>query len=71
MYRFIDEHRDRWPVRVLCGALGVSASGYYVWRDRHASARQQRQDALLVEPQGLRWWDVLKWSPEQHGNPRR
>jgi putative transposase len=49
MFRFIDEHRDRWPVRVLCDALGVSASGYYGWRDRPASARQRRQDVLLVE----------------------
>lgn len=45
---FIDEHRDQWPVRVLCDALDVSAAGDYAWRDRPASARQQQQDALLV-----------------------
>jgi transposase InsO family protein len=49
IFRFIDEHRDRWPVRLLCDALGVSPAGYYAWRDRPASARRQRQDALLVE----------------------
>jgi putative transposase len=49
IFRFIDEHRDRWPVRLLCAALDVSAAGYYAWRDRPASARQQRQGALLVE----------------------
>jgi putative transposase len=49
MFRFIDEHRDRWPVRLLCDALGVSPAGYYAWRDRPASDRQQRHDALLVE----------------------
>jgi hypothetical protein len=48
-FRFIDEHRDQWPVRLLCDALGVSSAGYYSWRDRPASARQQRQDALLVK----------------------
>jgi putative transposase len=48
-FRFIDEHHGQWPVRVLCDALGVSAAGYYAWRDRPASARQQRQDTLLVE----------------------
>jgi transposase InsO family protein len=48
-FRFIDAHRDRWPVRLLCDTLGVSPAGYYAWRDRPASARQQRQDALLVE----------------------
>ncbi len=49
MFRFVDEHRDQWPVRVLCDALDVSPAGYYAWRDRAASDRQQRQDALLVE----------------------
>jgi hypothetical protein len=27
-FRFIEDHRDTWPVRVLCAALKVSASGY-------------------------------------------
>ncbi len=48
-FRFIDEHRDRWPVRLLCEALGVSPAGYYAWRGRPASAREQRRDTLLVE----------------------
>jgi transposase InsO family protein len=48
-YRFIEEHREQWPVRLLCDALEVSAAGYYAWRDRPASARQQRHDTLLVE----------------------
>src|SRR6266545_4133150 len=33
-FRCIEDHRDIWPVRVLCGALEVSASGYYAWRGR-------------------------------------
>ena len=49
IFRFIEEHRDRWPVGLLCGALDVSTAGYYAWRDRPAGARQQRRDALLVE----------------------
>src|SRR5262249_34410057 len=48
-YGFIDEHRGRWPVRLLCDVLQVSASGYYTWRQRAASARQRRRDALVVE----------------------
>ena len=47
-FRFIEEHRGQWPVRLLCETLEVSAAGYYAWRDRPASARQQRHDALLV-----------------------
>ena len=49
MFRFIHDHRDQWPVRLLAEALDVSPAGYYAWRDRPASARQERHDALLVE----------------------
>jgi putative transposase len=49
IYRFIEEHRDQWPVRLLCDALDVSPAGYYAWRDRPTSARQQRRGALLVQ----------------------
>jgi putative transposase len=48
-FRFIEEHRDRWPVRLLCETLQVSPAGYYAWRDRPTSARQRRRDRLLVE----------------------
>ena len=48
-FQFIDDYRAQWPVRVLCDALGVSSAGYYAWRDRPASAREQRQHALLVD----------------------
>src|SRR5262249_32626011 len=33
----------------LCEALGVCHAGYYAWRQRPASAQQQRHDVLLVE----------------------
>ena len=52
-FAFIDEHRDQWPVHLLCAALDVSPAGYYAWRDRPASARQQRHDALLVEVRAI------------------
>jgi len=48
-YRFIEGHQGRWPVRLLCQTLEVSPAGYYAWRRRPHSARQQRQDTLLVE----------------------
>lgn len=48
-FRFIEEHKGRWPIRVLCDALDVSPAGYYAWRGRPASARQQERDARVVE----------------------
>ena len=48
-YRFIEEHKDQWPVRLLCQTLEVSPAGYYAWRQCPRSAREQRRDALVVE----------------------
>ena len=52
-FRFIDQHKGRWPVRLLCQALEVSPAGYYAWRRRPRSAREQRRDALLVEVRAI------------------
>jgi putative transposase len=48
-FRFIDDHKDQWPVRLLCQALEVSPAGYYAWRRRPPSAREQRRETLVVE----------------------
>ena len=39
-FRLIEDHRDVWPVRVMCDALSISPSGYYAWRSRPESARK-------------------------------
>lgn len=45
-YAFIDSHRHKWPVLVMCNVLEVSSSGYYAWRGRPES-RRSREDREL------------------------
>ena len=47
-FRFVDAHRRRWPIEVMCRVLAVSRSGYYAWRRRPMSA-QARRRAMLVQ----------------------
>lgn len=43
-YAWIENHRDQYPVRILCRVLGVSRSGYYHWRRREPGPQAvQRQ----------------------------
>ena len=48
-YQFIEGHRQQWPIRLMCRVLGVSTGGYYQWRRRPPSARQERREALAAE----------------------
>ena len=47
IFRFIEGHKERWPVRLMCHTLGVSPAGYYAWRERPPSFQEQRREALL------------------------
>jgi putative transposase len=47
-YDFVEAHRGRWPVRLMCRVLCVSAGGYYDWRGRPKSAKTERREALVV-----------------------
>ena len=58
-FKFIRDHAGRWPVRLMCRVLEVSASGYYAWRGRPESARARANRALLA--------DVRRLHGEHHG----
>ena len=51
--QFIQTHRHQHRVGRLCQTLGVSRSGYYAWRTRPLSARQQANIHLLHQLQVL------------------
>jgi len=46
-FAWIEQHRNTYPVRVMCLVLDASVSGYYAWRERKPSAHQQRQEQLV------------------------
>lgn len=53
-YRFIDEHRSIWPVRVMCRVPDVSASGSSAWRTRGESPRAKAKQVLLGTIRAIR-----------------
>jgi putative transposase len=65
IFSFIEQHKDAWPVTVMCSTLGVSPAGFYAWLMRPRSEQQQRRDALLVEIRAVHA-EVKK----RYGSPR-
>ena len=64
-YMFIADHREQYPVGLMCRVLGVSRSGYYAWRNREPGPRQQENKALLEQIRS-----IFKCSRETYGSPR-
>ena len=52
-YQIMETNRALGSVEQLCGALGISVSGYYAWRERQASQQQQTDAALLKAIQAV------------------
>jgi putative transposase len=47
-YTFIAAHEKQFSIQRMCRVLGVQRSGYYAWRRRTPSLREQANAALLV-----------------------
>ena len=58
-FRFIRDHADRWPIRLMCRVIEVSASGCCPWRSRPESDNDPMESSfhtLEVElARQLRW----------------
>jgi hypothetical protein len=63
-FRFIEDRRADYPVRILCDVLGVSPAGYYAWRSRPESRRSTADRQLVNDikagPSRRRW---TLWQP--------
>src|SRR3569623_536594 len=46
-FRFIEDRRTDYPVKIMCRVLGVSPAGYYAWRSRPESPRAVANRDLL------------------------
>ena len=64
-FRFIEDHRKVFLVRVMCSVLRVSASGYYAWRGRPESARALANRTLVDDIRR-----VHADSRRRYGSPR-
>jgi len=65
MYGFIEAQEEQYPVEVMCTALAVNPSGYYAWRERPESGREQANRKLLA-----RIKTVWVSSRKTYGSPR-
>jgi putative transposase len=67
-YHFIEQHKQKFPIVVMCRVLAVSESGFYAWRKRPVCQRQ-REDAQLTEEiqQEFRAHQGRYGSPRVHG----
>jgi len=48
-FRAIQDHADRFDIRLMCRALKVSPAGFYTWRTRPESPRARANRSLLGE----------------------
>ena len=64
-FRFIEDHRNAYPVRLMCAVLEVSPAGYYAWRERPVSERTKSNAALLAAVR-----QVHQDSCGRYGSPR-
>jgi putative transposase len=64
-YSFMEEYRGVYRLTIMCKALKVSRSGYYLWRIRKPSIRQKANEQLLEQIR-----EAYRESRSTYGSPR-
>ena len=64
-FRFIEDRRAEYPVRIMCRVLDVSPAGYYAWRSRPESSRSVANRELEENIKRAH-----RDSHERYGSPR-
>jgi hypothetical protein len=64
-FEFIEAQKAHFPIEYMCEQLGVSRSGFYAWKIRPESARQQQEQQLAEEVA-----QVHQQSRGTYGSPR-
>ena len=64
-YPFIQEHQEQFSLSALCRVMQVSRSGFYAWRQRPQSARQQQNETLTEQIR-----TAYDQSNQTYGSPR-
>ena len=67
-FAFIAEHRHRYPVRVLCGVMKVSRSGFYDYLARagQGATAREREEGVLTEQIKA----IFEENRRRYGSPR-
>jgi putative transposase len=64
-FALIDQAKNAFPIQRLCKVLGVSQSGYFAYRGRSASKRQQSDMVMLAHVRS-----AFSLSNGTYGSPR-
>jgi putative transposase len=64
-YRFMQRHRQQYPVRMMCRVFSITASGYYRWCQQPQSERAAQNQQLLGQIQM-----VHQQSRQTYGSPK-
>lgn len=64
-YQFVEQHKGAHSVSVLCRILKTSRNGYYAWKSRPTSKRQQADSDILKQIKRIH-----NESKESYGSPR-